>query len=97
MTMRKALTLTLILCLAFAGAEAALSALPHTHGSDLDHSRHAGCPVYQMGLHGFQAETAAFVFFVFAALVAFVAPTSPTRELSPVLTPASSRAPPAAS
>ena len=96
MTTRKILVLFLAACLAFAGAEAALGAVPHSHGSDFDHSRHAGCAVYQMGLHGFHPEAFASLLVVLAIFVSFFAMAP--RLSAPIRHPfvSSSRPPPAA-
>lgn len=38
------------------GLVGALAAVPHSHGSDLDHSSHQSCPVHQAGLVKFHSE-----------------------------------------
>ena len=62
-------------CLAIAGIFLsaglfAFSVLPHSHGGDLDHSKHPNCPVHQFSLahvHAAAAET-----IVLAALFIFL-------------------------
>lgn len=36
-------------------ASSALAVLPHTHGEDQNHSKHATCPVHQAAHQGFHA------------------------------------------
>lgn len=55
--MKKLLAVFLFLGVLSTGVYGALSTLPHAHGDDLDHSRHASCPVHQLGSDGFQAVT----------------------------------------
>ncbi|MGH7197572.1 MAG: hypothetical protein ACREH5_02370 [Candidatus Omnitrophota bacterium] len=59
--MRKFLTVLFIFALAALSMTGALAVIPHGHGDDLDHSRHASCPVHQAGL-----QTTAFVLAVWA-------------------------------
>ncbi len=59
-----------VVCLALIGA---LSVVPHTHGSDFDHSTHQSCPIYQLSLHpmhvalqaGVVIVAAFFLFYIF--------------------------------
>ncbi len=51
----------------------ALGIIPHVHGDDFDHSKHASCPIYQVSLHPIQVALQAgvviaaafFLFYIF--------------------------------
>lgn len=65
---RKGLNVLFALSIASLGIVSALSTLPHSHGSDLDHSSHKACAVHQVAQHPLQATAAVTaVFAVFAA------------------------------
>ena len=74
--MKKSLALLVLLSFFSMGMVGALSVVPHVHGDDFTHSKHASCPIHQIGAHGIQAvingfaSTLAFSFvfylFVFA-------------------------------
>jgi len=49
--MKKVLSVCLIACVMILALMGALTALPHVHGSDTNHSTHQTCPVYQLSLH----------------------------------------------
>ena len=66
-----ALAIAAIFSLAIVGA---LAIVPHTHGSDLNHSKHSTCPVYQFGLHGFQAAFSVFYLVFVLGAAAFFLP-----------------------
>ena len=60
--MKRALLLLIVLGLAMAGIECALSLVPHTHGGDVDHSKHTACPIHQAAQQDIQLETSVPVF-----------------------------------
>ncbi len=86
---RKPLAFLLFLSILSVGMVGALSAVPHVHGDDFDHSKHASCPIHQLGQHGFQADIGGFVtaiafsfaFYLFL-FIALPIVTSPTRFFS---------------
>ncbi len=72
----------------------ALNVLPHTHGTDFDHSQHAACPVHQASLlHADSEPISAVVLSVYFLLAIFLGLNQ--RSLSSQTTSTtSSRAPP---
>jgi hypothetical protein len=60
--MKKFLTLLGIFAILCVSVTGALAVIPHGHGDDLDHSKHAACPVFQAGIlsAGFILATAGF-------------------------------------
>lgn len=93
--MKKFLALTLSCALLFVGAEAALTALPHSHGNDFDHSHHGSCPVHQLGLHGLDLSTVSSDIPAFVPLVFFIQERAHTTLLTCFIRSAASRGPPA--
>ncbi len=92
---RKFLAVFLALALVLIGGEAALAAIPHSHGQDFDHSHHGACPVHQLGLHGLDLATVSSGLPVFTPLVFFIQECA-HRILLPGFTKTSaSRGPPA--
>ncbi len=95
MTRKNFFAVILACALVFIGGEAALVALPHSHGDDFDHSHHGACPVYQLASHSVDFSTAAaFVFAVALAFAFFKFEILPVF-FSPVFASRSSRGPPA--
>jgi hypothetical protein len=87
--LRRPLALLLFLSILSVGMVGALSVVPHVHGDDFDHSKHASCPIHQLGQHGFQAVidgfgTAIAISFAFYLLVFIDLPviSLPTRFFS---------------
>jgi hypothetical protein len=73
---------------------AALNVLPHTHGTDLDHSQHTACPVHQASLlHADSEPISATVLSVYFLITVFLG-LSQTPLSSQTTSYASSRAPP---
>jgi len=67
--MKKSLAFLILLSVLSMGMAGALSIVPHTHGNDFDHSKHAACPIYQVGLHGLEAAISSFYSAVIFSLV----------------------------
>lgn len=67
--MKKSLAFLTVLAVLLFGVAGALAVIPHGHGDDFDHSKHASCPVYQAGLHApaFALFSAVFAFFLITA------------------------------
>jgi hypothetical protein len=95
MSPKKFLAVLLASALLFIGAEAALTALPHSHGNDFDHSHHGACPIHQLGLHGLDLSTASSDVIVFTPLVFFVQERAHKTLLPCFIRSAASRGPPA--
>ena len=55
-SMKKALSLVVILSVLFLGIVGALAVIPHVHGKDFNHSQHETCPVYQFGIGNVHAD-----------------------------------------
>ena len=93
--MKKSLSILAIAAIVFLGVVGALAVVPHTHGNDFDHSKHATCPVYQFSLQGFNAVFTSFsiatVLFQFCYFVSL----KKNSFLRSYLSFVSSRAPPA--
>ena len=65
--MRKCLSLFVIIAVVALGLVGALALVPHSHGTDTDHSRHQTCPIYQfslahIGVHTLSLEVIAALF-----------------------------------
>jgi hypothetical protein len=77
--MKKIWACLTVIALLYAGIAGGLAVVPHGHGDDLDHSRHASCPIYQASLHAPQATEVAVqtfvVFLVFSFLAALLKST----------------------
>ncbi len=74
--LRKPLALLLFLSILSVGMVGALSVIPHVHGDDFNHSKHASCPIHQLVQHGFQAVIGGFgtaiVFSFVVCLLVFI-------------------------
>ena len=56
LSMKKTLSLVVVLSVLFFGVVGALSVIPHVHGKDFNHSQHETCPVYQFGVSNVHAD-----------------------------------------
>jgi hypothetical protein len=67
--MRKFLSVLGILAVLCVSVTGALAVIPHGHGDDLDHSKHAACPIFQAGIlsAGFILATVGFAALFYKA------------------------------
>jgi hypothetical protein len=77
--LKKVLCLLLLAAFACLGATAAVAAIPHGHGHDLDHSQHPDCLFYKIGKHAFQLTLLAAVFGQALAAAPLFAPVLSRR------------------
>ena len=70
--MKKCLAGLSIVAVLFLGIVGALAVIPHTHGHDVDHSKHQSCPVYQFGIQNTHAAVDDAVVFSFVFVFCFI-------------------------
>lgn len=93
---KKILTCLLAACVVLTGGLAALSLVPHTHGNDLDHSRHESCPIHQLSLgHSVAVQASPALVWALTLVFLWLISSRATPFSDHRFTKSSGRAPPA--